>query len=49
MGLSRKDFDALPEAQKRSDCERIAKSFLEAGADIVLDSVADLPELFSRS
>jgi phosphonoacetaldehyde hydrolase len=49
MGLSRKDFHALPEAQKRSDCERIAKSFLEAGADIVLDSVADLPELFSRS
>lgn len=49
MGLSQKAFDALPEALKRADSERIAKSFLEAGADIVLDSVADLPELFSRS
>jgi phosphonoacetaldehyde hydrolase len=47
MGLSLDEYEALPDPEKRSRCERIAREFLDAGADVVLDSVAELPELFS--
>ncbi|MCU0707849.1 MAG: phosphonoacetaldehyde hydrolase [Pirellula sp.] len=47
MGLSLRDFEALSEVERTSRCEEIAKQFLESGTDIVLDSAADLPELFA--
>jgi phosphonoacetaldehyde hydrolase len=49
MGLTRRDYDALSPSERRDRCDRIAREFLDAGADVVLDSVADLPELFSGS
>lgn len=47
MGLTRREFESLPAEKRSSRCEEIARQFLESGTDIVVDSVADLPELFA--
>jgi phosphonoacetaldehyde hydrolase len=49
MGLALHDYEALAPSEQRAHGDRIAREFLDAGADVVLDSVADLPELFSGS
>lgn len=49
MGLSQREYEGLPEPEKRMRCERIAREFLDAGADLVLDSVAELQDLLAGS
>jgi phosphonoacetaldehyde hydrolase len=49
MGMSQQAYEAMSDAEKRTRCEKIAREFLEAGADVVLDSVAELPDLLSGS
>lgn len=49
MGLPQRDYDLLPADEKRSRCDAIARDFFAAGADVVLDSVAELPALLSGS
>ena len=45
MGLSPKDFAALPEAEREQRREAIREIFFAAGADGAMDTLDDLPEL----
>ena len=45
MGLSPKEFAALPEADREQRREAIRETFFAAGADGAMDTLADLPEL----
>ncbi len=45
MGLSPKDFAALPETDREQRREAIRETFFAAGADGAMDTLADLPEL----
>ena len=45
MGLSPKEFAALPEAEREQRREAIREIFFAAGADGAMDTLADLPEL----
>lgn len=44
MGLSREEFEALSESEKKEKCREVEQSFLEAGADKVFLTLNELAE-----
>jgi len=46
MGLSVEDLARLAPEERQARIDRITQEFLSAGAHVVVESVADLPELF---
>lgn len=48
MGLSEEEYEALSQEEKDAACEKVRKSFLEAGADFVLRDMSQLPELILK-
>lgn len=44
MGLSREEFEALSESEKKEKCRKVEQSFLEAGADKVFLTLNELAE-----
>jgi phosphonoacetaldehyde hydrolase len=43
VGLSREELDALPASDRRERIDRAGEALLEAGAHLIIDTVADLP------
>lgn len=43
MGLTEEEYDALSPAEKDQNCERVRRMFLDAGANDVIRTLADLP------
>ncbi len=48
MGLSRTQWEVLDNAQRREATETVRDRFFAAGADAVIDSLADLPALIAQ-
>ena len=44
LGLTQAEFDALTPAQRTQACERARQTFLDAGADAVLQTIGELPD-----
>jgi phosphonoacetaldehyde hydrolase len=49
LGLSLDDYQALPDLEREHRLAPVREALLAAGADRVIDSVADLPALFGLS
>ena len=45
MGLTEAELAALPDDEKEARREAVRQTFLDAGADAVIDTFADLPDL----
>lgn len=45
MGLSEEEYEALSKEEKESLCEKVEKTFFEAGADAVIRNMSQLPAL----
>lgn len=45
MGLSKAEFDALSEEEKKSESQRVRRVYNEAGADFVIDNLSELVSL----
>ncbi|MGL4420546.1 MAG: HAD-IA family hydrolase, partial [Gemmataceae bacterium] len=48
MGLTPEEFEALPEEQREARRVQIREQFFAAGADGVVDTLADVPELIEE-
>jgi phosphonoacetaldehyde hydrolase len=48
LGLTRTEHDALSDEERKERYDMARASFLNAGADCVIDSIEDLPELIER-
>jgi len=48
LGLSKADADQLPRSELESRLTRIEKEFIDAGADLVIESIVELPRFFAN-
>ncbi len=48
MGLSQEEYEALSEEEKNAAAEKVKDSFMAAGADYVIRSMEELPDLVLR-
>ena len=48
MGLSQDEFGALSPADRQAARDRVRRDFTQAGADAVIDTMADLPTLLAQ-
>lgn len=48
MGLSKTEFDALPPSAQQDARDRARKAFVDAGANAVIDTMAELPTLLAH-
>ena len=45
MALTQEEYETLPEEEKKAQCERVRKEYLDAGADYVIQTMKELPAL----
>lgn len=48
VGLTKEDFEALNETERKSTVESAKKAFVDAGADFVVMNMSELPEVMKR-
>ena len=42
MGLTEVEYNALSEEEKQTNCERVRKIYLDAGADFVIQDIREI-------
>ena len=48
LGLTKAEYDGLSEEERKTKKEAARRKYLEAGADLVIDSIRELPEAVEK-